>query len=104
MRTVRDRHKTLGPFDQHTRLQTTVGEFVGKIKYGTICKLEEDLAGCLNTVSQLSGAQFSLEKAAEDPADHRARRGLDGLLEPGVLVVQLADDRSTGASEQRADQ
>ena len=72
VRTVRDRHKTLGPFDQHTRLQTTVGEFVGKIRYGTICKLEEDLAGCLNTVSQLSGAQFSLEKAAEDPADHNS--------------------------------
>jgi len=55
VRTVRDRHKTLGPFDQHTRLQTTVGEFVGVIKYGTICKLEEDLAGCLSNVSLLSG-------------------------------------------------
>lgn len=72
VRTVRDRHKTLGPFDQHTRLQTTVGEFVGLIKYGTICKLEEDLAGCLNTVSLLSGAQFSVDKAAEDPADHNS--------------------------------
>ena len=72
VRTVRDRHKTLGPFDQHTRLQTTVGEFVGVIKYGTICKLEEDLADCLNTVSLLSGATFSVDKAAGDPADHNS--------------------------------
>ena len=72
VRTVRDRHTTLGSFDQHTRLQTTVGEFLGLIKYGTICKLEEDLAGCLHNVSLVTGTKFSLEKAAEDPADHNS--------------------------------
>ena len=49
-----------------------MGEFVGVIKYGTICKLEKDLAGCLSTVSLLSGGQFSVDKAAEDPADHNS--------------------------------
>ena len=72
VRTVRDRHKSLGSFDQHTRLQTTVGEFAGLIKYGTICKLEEDLAGCLHTVSGRTGAKFSADKAAQDPAHHNS--------------------------------
>ena len=53
----------LDQLDEHSRLQTTEAEYYQKGKYGTVCKLEQDLAACLGGVNQHLGTNFSLDKA-----------------------------------------
>ena len=74
MRQVRDKYATLGRFDEHTMLQTSEGEFQGKITYGTICRLEDDLRACLRHVNMGLNVErnFSLHRAEVVTSSHNA--------------------------------
>ena len=71
--------KLAKPLDYHTLLQTSELEHAGERSYTIICKLEEDLPGCLEAVSVQTDAKFAMPSAGWDNLRHASEhQHMDG--------------------------